>query len=123
MINKIRFLCFLILFLVFTYPRTVAGAGASLEFVPSNLTLKKDEQTKISLKLNPSGGEIVGVDIFLRYDPQKIKVIDVVNLGSFPLQPAEKIDSAVGEVKTVFSNDYGSYVTSEVTFAEIIVQA
>jgi len=122
MTNKIS-LCLLLVVCLFTNVQVALAAGSSLEFSPSQISPRKGDQAKVSVKLNSSGAEVVGVDIFLKYDPSKIKIVDVVNLGVFPLQPAEKIDSALGEVQTAFSNNYGTYVTQEVTLAEIVLEA
>ncbi len=50
----------------------------------------------------------------LRFDPNYIKVMDVVNLGAISSQTGKIIDNANGRVKFAVSNPYSTYLTRQI---------
>ncbi len=102
---------------------SVYAAGVSLNFTEQNVSLTKGEQTTLPIRLDVSGQDVMGVDLYLTFDPKYIKLIDVVRLGAFSLQPAKIIDQDEGLVKTSLSNNYGTYVKEPALIAEVKVEA
>lgn len=108
---------------LFLSVNSVYAAGVSLNFTKQNVSLTKGEQSTVPIRLDVSGQDVIGVDLFLTFDPKYIKLIDVVRLGAFSLQPAKIIDQDEGLVKTSLSNNYGTYVKESVLIAEVKVEA
>ena len=110
-------LFFLSLFFASSQP--IQAAGATLKFIPGNLEFNLGNVQTAQIHLDPKQNNVIGVDLFIRFDPQFIKVNNVTGLGIFSTRTALLIDNNAGLVKTAFSNGYGTYQTKPDTFARI----
>ena len=96
-------------------------AAASLEFVDTNITLGKNEQKNLGLKVDPANAKVIGVDIVIKYDPNYINILDALDLGVFSQRTGRLIDNTKGVARLSFSNTYGNYLTTPALFTQIVV--
>lgn len=101
----------------------VSAASAGLKFSTNTLSVTKGEQRSVGLVLVPSGNSVVGVDLILHFDPQHLKVIDIIDKKVLSAMPYKNIDNSQGIVKAALSNNYGKYTTEEAVFAELVIEA
>ncbi len=60
--------------------------GASLYFLPQQVTLQSGTTSSVSLLIDPKQYEVTAADIRLQYDPTKIEVVSVSQGQYFPLE-------------------------------------
>jgi len=73
--------------------KTVPGTSAQLHFVPSGVSLKKNETVSVDLFLTPKRSlRLDGVDVILSFNPEVIQMVQVTTpkLFSFVSQKKEK---------------------------------
>lgn len=97
--------------------------AASLSLSPANLTLNVGEQKTLTVHLDPQSDSVIGTDIYLKYDPTKLKVISVVNLNVFPGLPSTIIQNDQGLTKFSLIQNYGIYQTVPADIASVTLEA
>jgi len=95
----------------------------SLYFDPVNLSLNQNEEKTVDVYVNAGGGELVGVDMILKYDPSLLSISDVSDGGAFSSSLKKTIDNSNGVAKVAFSNSYGNYTTGLRLLAKVAVKA
>ena len=80
--------------------------ASNLEFSPSNLTILPNSSGSFDIVLDASE-KIVGVDLILIFDPGKIKITSISDLGVFSYKTKQLIDNDSGKVKLALSEVFG----------------
>jgi len=114
--KKVFFLSFLLLF---GLSRTALATNSSISFSENAISLAEGSQKKVDVVLDPGGAEVIGIDLFIKYDPKYVKVIEVEDLKAFSTSPAQSVDNDSGSVEIAFSNDYSVFTTEKKSVAKI----
>lgn len=118
--NKlIIFITSLLVCLVIT-PVTVQAS--TLVLTPKQLTLNVNQQDTLTVTLHPQGNRVIGVDLFLTFDPNIIEVVSVTNRDAIPINPALRIDNQKGTVKTAYIHNYGNFTNATKPLADITLK-
>jgi len=113
----------LILFLVFLVLPARAAAGASLSFFPPKLDLQVGQQSLIGIILNPTGQQVIGVDLLLHFDPDILQIDQAEDTQVFNRQTALIVDNQAGTIKWALSNNYQIFTTHSAEIARIRLTA
>lgn len=94
-----------------------------LTFKPQTVSQTPGETKTVNIYLDPGSSQIVGVDIFLKFNPSFIKILDLNTLGVFSSQTGKIIDNGSGTVRYALSNNYGIRQTQAANIATVTYQA
>ena len=84
------------------------------------MTVEVGQKGSSSLRLEPAGEQIVGVDIIITYNPALLKLLDVKKGELFGQTVATIIDNEKGQAKLAFSNNYGVKTRKTGTVATLV---
>lgn len=99
------------------WPRiAVAGSGASL-------SLEKDRNTdNVVLKLLAGNNRVTGVDAVIKYDGNKVQIVDVVTAGTFSSVTGKLIDNKNGVTRVSVSNSYQEFTTGSMDVVSLKIK-
>lgn len=84
----------------------------TLTFSQNTLNTSVNQTHQVFIKLDPRGSSILGVDLILNFDPQHIKVVDIVSTGAFNESAGKSIDNINGEVKFAVFAQEGEHINT-----------
>jgi hypothetical protein len=94
--------------------------AAILQLKPFTQKVSVGTVIDLTLNLNPTGEKIIGTDVFLKYDPAVLEIIEIKSLpNAFSSQPAAKINNPSGDTRFSLINGYGVYLADKKDIATI----
>ena len=60
------------------------GEGVSLYFAPSSLTLSKNSDFTLTVRINPDGKSVTGVELHIDFDKDRLELSSIQPTNSFP---------------------------------------
>ncbi len=99
--------------------------NATLELSPDNVTLSRMFEYPITIRALPGGESINVAQVYLNYDPSKIRVVDIVTTNSFCRHDffiEREIDNKKGEVRIICGLQTPGFSGSEGIVAELLIR-
>lgn len=109
----------MIAFLLVVHEPTYA---ATLELAPATVSIVEGQTTTLDITLDPQGASVVGVDVFLRFDPNNIGLESIESTDVFSSQLGTSINNDNGTAKFSLVNAYDTYQTDDAVIAQIVLR-
>lgn len=106
-----------------TVVHPVYAASARLQLTPSALNLKPGETKELTLTLIPKQLPVVGVDVFLIFDPSYFTIESIQETGVFSMMPALNINNQTGQAKFSLAHTYGIHQLQTAKVATLTLKA
>jgi hypothetical protein len=111
-------------FISFIFSTTVyASSGASLQFLPSDIKIYNGAEFRVTVILDTAGEQSAGTDTFIKYDPDKLELVDITNGPAYSTYVGERIDNQTGRGAISGIVSPGESVSGSHIFAHLYFKA